>query len=313
MTCSQGALSAILVEPGSSPHTFDADSEALYFLHEDLAKRGRIIGARGIAGTRSNFAARTREGPYEVSGRLATYTTPADLDRWLPRILGGAQDGTSFPLAETLPSFGVMIDRVGGVFEYQDCYVNRAIWRSRAEPGDAEPEMLEQMVEIIGKEEDATVSWPSGAPDPSQETNDHPYIHADGTLTIDSVEYYFKSFMLIVDNHIEPRWVNSLTATELCPADRTVMLRALFPFTASNDAVFSGLYKHADQLTGVSATLVFTGQGNNCSATFTFEGLQWAQFSPSVRGKTEIEMAVDFVARKTGDSDELSVTNDSTD
>lgn len=309
--CAQGSQARMLIEPGALP--FDADSTAIEFLYEDIAKQGRLIGGRGIAGTRSQFANRMVEGSYAVTGTLGTYTSAADLDLFLPLVLGTAENADLFVPAEGVLPFYILIDRVGGIFQYNDCYVNRAVWRGGAGPGDSEPELIEQVLEIMGKSEDATVSWPAIPPAISTTSNRTPYILSHGVLTIGATPFAIKNFTLLVDNHLQPRWVNSLTATAICPSDRTVLLRVTVPFTAADDAVFSGLYKHASRHTGVTSTLVFTPTVvAGLSTTFTFTGLQWVQQSPPVRGKREIELTIDFVARKTGSNPEISVTNDST-
>ena len=314
MGCSQGALSKLAVEPDVSPHTFDDDSEFYDFLYEDIAKRGSIVDPDSITGTRSKWAAFTRESAYLVGGKLATNTSQYDLDLWLPRILGAAESpADNFALSESLPAFGILIDRVGDVFEYEDCYVNRGIWRGRAGPGDGRVQFVEQIVEVLGKDEDATTAWPGTltvADDLITATNRSPYGCADATLTIGGTPYGMKSFVIMVDNHLQPRWVTGgLTPAAICPAGRTIMLRAVLPFTAADDAV-AALYAHANQLTGVAATLVFTSSANH-STTFTFTSLQWTHNSPTVPGKQEITATFDFIARKTAaGTDELVVTNE---
>lgn len=305
-TCAQGALARFLVEPGQSPYTFDASSEIYDFHSESLAKHGRIVGARGITGSRSQLIGLTRLGSYAVGGRISMPTNPYDLDNWLPRILGGTATGDTFPLAESLPWFGVMFNRVTGTFVYEGCHVNRAVWRGTAGPADGEPELIEQILEIYCLDEDATATYPSTPPTLSQGTNRKPYIMGDGTLTIDGTTYNFQEFVLVIDNVLHPRWVNSLTPETLCPQDRVVTLRVRTPFTAD---VFSGLYANASAITGVAASLAFTN--GTVSTTFNFTNLQWADTSPVVPGKTEIPLYIDFVARSAG-SGELSVTNDAT-
>lgn len=308
MACAQGALSRLLVEPLDG--TFDVDSEIYDFLHEDLQKQGRLVGGRGITGSRSNYANRVREGAYSIGGKISTYTCSADLDLWLPRILGGAEAADVFDVADALPTFGVMVGRVSGVFQYAGCYIDKAIWRAQGGPGDGEPELVEQVLLIQAKTEDSTASLPT-LPTLSVASNRRPYICSDCVLTIGSA-FQFHDFVILVDNHLQPRWVNSLTPTAICPQDRTVMVRVTFPFTAADDAVLSGVYQLSTRATGVTATMVMTSPAAGCSTTFTFTGLQWAQVSPVVTGKEEIRLAVDFVARKTGSASELVVTNDST-
>lgn len=310
MTCAQGADAQLLVEPGASTHTFDASSEYYDFLYEDVIKRGRLVGARAITGSRSQYARPTREGHYVIGGRLATYTNSADLDLWLPRVLGGAEATNVFDVTDALATngtFGMLIDRVGGIFQYDDCVVDKCFWRAQAGPGDAEPELVEQVLTVLGLTETLGTSWPGSPPTLSVAANRSPYIMADSVLTVDSVEYQIKSCVIVVDNQVRPRYVNSLSPTALCPSDRIVMLRVVVPFTSANDAVFSGLYQHASQLTGVSSDITFTN--GSYSTEFAFEGLQWVRTSPNVKGKREIELTIDFIARKTGSASEIVVTN----
>ena len=323
MSCSQGAMAKLLVEPGSSSYTFDDSSERYDFLYEDIKKEGRLIGGRGITGTRSRYANTMRQGHYQVGGRLGMYASAGDLDLWLPRILGddssaGTGTGTSTvyeptdALSGANVDFGMLIDRVGGIFQYSDCLVNSAFFRGRAGPGNQEPEVIEQVLNIMALDEALGTSWPDPAPSLSVAANRSPYVMGDCTLTIDSTTYQIKAFVLLFDNRLQPRWVNSLAPVELCPRDRIVMLRVQLPFTASSDAVFSGLYQHSSRHDGVSAELEFAISGSDLSTTFSFEGLQWVQQSPEVKGKQEIELPIDFVARKTSVSTpEVSVDNDS--
>lgn len=299
------------MEPGASPHTFDDSSEFYDFLYEDIKKDGALVGGKGIAGTRSNFANRMREGSYRVQGKLATYTCPADLDFWLPRILGGAEVADVFDVDDALPSFGMLINRVAGTFEYQNCLVDKAIWRTEAGPGDDDPEIIEQVLDIKCRGEVVGTSWPTPAPTLSTGSNRNAYIAADGVITIGGTPYAFHDFVLLLDNHVRERWVNSLTPTQLCPQDRTVILRITFPFTASADAVLSGIYQNINRHAGVSATISLTLSGVACSTSFALTSLQWAQRAPTVPGKTDLRLTVDFGARRTGEASEIVVTNDS--
>lgn len=322
MSCVQGSQAKLLIEPGSSSYTFDSDSQRVEFLHESVKKSGHLIGGKGITGTRSRYANTMRAGHHSVGGKLATYTSPGELSLWLPRVLGdstsaGTGTSTDYEVADALSGtdvdFGMLIDRVGGIFEYQDCLVNSCFWRGRAGPGNGEPEVIEQVLDIMALDEVLGTSWPDPEPSLSTDSDRQPYIMGDSTLTIDSTTYQIKAFVLLVDNRLQPRWVNSLAPVELCPRDRVVMLRVTLPFTASDDAVFSGLYQHSSRHDGVSANLEFAPSGSGLSTTFNFEGLQWVQQSPEVQGKQEIELSLDFVARKTSvGTPELSVNNDDT-
>lgn len=74
----QGSQARLCFEPGAAPHTFDTSSEPYDFLYEGLRKQGRIVGGRGIRGTRSRSVERTRQGAYPVGGRIAFNISPAE-------------------------------------------------------------------------------------------------------------------------------------------------------------------------------------------------------------------------------------------
>lgn len=299
--CSQGSQAKLIVETSTS---FSDASEAYDFLYESIQKHGRIVYSNGITGSRSQIVERTRVGSYTVEGRLAMHACPLDLDKWLPRILGTAEVANSFTLAESIPTFYVLIDRVGGVFRYDYCYVNRGIFRSAAGPGDSAEELVEMVLEIMAKDENTSSTWPDPAPTIGVTSARLPYLFSEGVLTVNGTAYEIKDFVLAIDNFLQPRWVNSLYPSQICPTDRSVRLRTTHPFTATE---FAGLYANASADDGVSATLVFTT--GSLSTTFTMAGLQWADTSPTVRGKQEIPLYLDFVARKKGTDNELVVTN----
>lgn len=302
-TCAQGSQARLCVEPGASPHTFDTNSEPYEFLYETIQKRGRIVGGNGIRGTRSAHSARTRLGAYEIGGRLAMNVDPAGLDLWLPRILGATESADSFALAESLPAFGVLVDRVTQTFAYGDCKVARAMFHGKAGPGDSDPDLIEMVLEILGLSETTGTSYP--ALTLSTASNAAPYVMSDAsTVTIAGASRKIKEFWLVIDNFIEPRYVTGSNApATLCPKDRMVMLRATFPFDDDHDDL------HDLALAGAAGTLTFTNGG--LSTSFAFGTLQAPANSPTVRGKTEIDITLDLVARMTGSTRELVVTSDS--
>jgi hypothetical protein len=290
--------------PPNNP-TWSASSEAWDFSYFTVSKKRQLISKRGIAGTRSNMVERYKLSQYSVDGRIAFDASPLLLDAWLPRILGAAENADSFALAETVPSFGLLCDAVGAIYQYPHCYVNRAAFRAKADPQGSES-IVELIVDVAGMSEVLGTSWPSPAPSISVAANSMPYIFHEGVLTIGGTARPIKDFLLMIDNHLERRWVNSVTATEICPNDRTIMMQATCPFTS---AEYSALYNNASADDGISATLVFTN--GNMSTTFTMPGLSWADQGPEIRGKQEIDLPMTFLVLKKGASAELTVTNDS--
>lgn len=303
MACAQGAMGTVYVEPGSAPHTFDASSERYEFLYESVQARKRIVGGQGIRGTREESQESTRFGSYPVAGRLAMHVNPLMLDLWLPRILGAAENANVFDLAESLPSFGLLFNRVTQTFEYTDCVVSKAMFRAQAGPSDGDAELLELVLEIVGKTEATGTSVPAVSI-ATTATSTQNLLMAEGVFTFNSAARETKQVTILIDNHIQPRWVNSLTPTALCPRGRTIAVQTRHPY----DSGTSNLYGQARA--GATGTIVFTN--STVSTTFTFGTLQCMDESPIIRGKTEIDLIMNMVARKTGSTASLSVTNDST-
>jgi hypothetical protein len=303
MACAQGALSRFYVEPDVAPHTFDSSSESYEFLYETVQARKRIIGGQGILGTRQERQESTRFGSYTVAGRIGMHVNPLMLDLWLPRILGATESSDTFALAESLPSFGLLFNRVTQTFEYTDCVVSKAMFRAQASPSDGDAELVELVLEIMGKTEATGTSAPS-VDIATTATSTQPYVLSDGVFTFNSAAREVKQFVILIDNHVQPRFVNSLTATALCPHGRTIAVQARMPY----DSGTSNLYAQARA--GAAGTVAFTN--STVSTTFTFGTLQTNDESPIVRGKTEIEYIFNAIARKTGSTASLSVSSDST-
>lgn len=310
MACSNGAMARLAIDMDG---TFGTNSIAIPFLYENIQKKGRIIGTRGISGTREQWYQRTRIGHYTIDGRIAFHASPIALDMVLPCILGAAESTNVFNTADALLPFYALIDRVATIYKYGPCTVNRGIFRSQAGPGDSEEEFLECIMEVMATAETDGETWAGDIPAYSTtQASAAPYVLSDAVLTVNSVTYPFHDFVLVIDNHLEPRWVNSLTPTSLCPQDRTILLRVGMPFTAADAAVYANLYgtpTDAVKQGGYAATLVFTNDTK--SLTFTFLKLQWQDQSPTVMGKQPIPFYIDFVARGTGAAanNALVVTN----
>jgi hypothetical protein len=303
-SCAQGAMARLYVEPGAAPHTFDTNSESYEFLYETLQKRGRIVGGNAIRGTRSKQSERTRAGAYPVGGRIAMNVDPLMLDLMLPRILGGTESADSFPLAESLPAFGVLVNRVTQTFEYKDCIVARAMFHGKAGPGDGDPDILELVLDILAKDRVTGTSAPSVSL--STASNSSPYMHTDAVFTFAAATRQVKEWWVLIDNHIHTRWTNSLTAVRFCPADRTVAVRARLPYDDDHDDL-------VDQANaGATGTIAITNaQHTGLSTTFTFGTLQVPTEDPITRGKTELDVFLNMTARMLTTTRELVVTNDS--
>lgn len=307
-----GSLAKLLVEPGAGPHTFDINSEPYAFVYESMQTRRFTAGGRIIWGTRSEPSARRVKTSYVPVGRLHLQPGPLALDNWLPRILGGTKVGNNIDPAETLPSFGMLIHRDNGIFRYDDCVVGQAIFRGQSGPSEGGEQEVIDMVLLIyaktetGPDDGSPPTWPGSVTALQEGAQHDPYIFGQGVLSLAGNSRPFDEFVLSIDNRIAPRMRNSLTPTCFLPLGRSVKLQTKNPFltTTHTDAFNSWS-------TGIAGSLVFTSGAY--SLTCTFPHLRNTYESPTVPGKTEIPLAMNFDCLSTQATGyEIRFTNDST-
>jgi hypothetical protein len=274
--------------------TFSASSEPYEFSTESIQKRSTILDTSGIRGTRSHVSERTRFGNEEIGGTIEMPMDPVMLDNWLPRILGGTETTDSFPLAESLPLFALLIDKGFDVYQYDGCKVSRAVIRATA------GELVTLALDIVAKSETGGKSFPA-----LTFPTDQPYRFMDGALTLQSSDRAgtVTDFECVIDNAVNRRYsMGGITPTDLRETDRTVTLNATVAAEAGN----SDLYGQA--LAGAAASLVLTN--GSLSTTLDFATLQFPDRSPQVGSRDgEIMLAMEGTARRSGTTAELTVTN----
>lgn len=305
---SQGIFGRMLMEPGASPHTFDANSERYEFMREKLVSEGRIVVPKAIWGTRSEPSERARNSVSYVSGPIEMLCSPGQFLTLAPKILGNNESPTgTFNVAEDVPYFGVMMDRGADVFVIKDAKVDKAIIRGRSPKmmEEGEPELLALELRLLAKDEDNTVSWPGSAPSLSVAANQAPFVFSDATVTINGTAYEMEEFVLMVDNDLEVRFVNSLTPFSICPKSRSVLFRCSIPFCPTS---YASLYPIA--LAGATGSLAFTN--GTISSTFNFGRLQVPKKSPFIPGRTGLSLVLDGVLRSYSTTKEITLVNDST-
>jgi hypothetical protein len=301
---SQGFTSKLYVQTGSGQQLYQTASsgEVYEFLTEDLGATRQVLDTGGIRGTRSMPKERTREGVRAVQGTIVMHPSPADLDKWLPRILGTAAAGTTFALGDTFDEFSVLITRDQSNFEYTHCKVTRAEFRSQPNG------FVEMSLTIIGGDEFEGVSAPTDATLAlSTADNAYPYVFHDscGNVQIPSgTARELFDIAIAIDNVMDARFVNCPTVTSITPQDRIVSLSCTTPYDASNATLFR-------QTTDNGPAFVKFENGN-MSLRFDFASLKGPDQSPVVTGKNEIVLRHDFMARSSASTLELEVTNDST-
>ena len=270
-------------------------TEAYEFRTEGLRAAREIVETSGIRGTRSMPIERTRDGTVRINGTVAFHATPAMLDLLLPRIMGSAEVSDLFAVAETLPEFDVLIERVAKRFVYAGCKVARATFRATA--GGA----LELDLEITGKSETVSATAFPAIPAPT----DPPYIWSDAVCTVEGSARVVTRWELSIDNQLNARFSNSNTATDIHTQGRVVTVSMTVPYT-SDEVDLYGINS-----SGASgATFVLTNGGR--SITFTVGALAVADSSPVVGGPGEILLEMSGIAKSTGSTKELSITSDST-
>lgn len=300
------ALSRVCVEPGSSPYTFDANSEPYDFNGSTMQVEDSILFSNTIRGTRSQAVEQTRQGPSFVRGTISFPVDVAAMDLWLPRILGAAESADSFTLAETIPSFGLLADLVGNTHEFKDCYINEATFSGRAWSGQGTPQPLQLTLGIIGTSEAVGTTFP--AVSLSTAANKAVLMFEEGVFTIAGNANVVLQFQLKIMNHLRVRFSNSLTPTCIYPAGRTVQLLAVTPYTATEAVGAAKLY--GNTYTGSAATLAFTN--GNTSLSFALGRFQYPRITPHAVGRGEIVHICSGVARSVTTTKELVATNDST-
>lgn len=280
---------------------FDAGSTQLEFLSEELRYTESQAYNNGIRGTRSRVAERCRIAQGVVSGSIVLHPTPVELDTLFYLILGTIESTDSFVLAETIPEFGVLIERITRRFVYTGCRVSRATFSG------TQGQPITLRLDIEGETEVITnTSWPGTIP---AIDSGSPYIFSDTTfsLSADASAAEVRSFEITIDNGlITDRFMNSVTRTTIPSADRIVSLSMTVPYTADEVDL------HKQALAGAGGSLTLTNGAT--STVFTFGNLKTdPAVSPVIGSRgSEILLGLQMRAYKTGSTMELAVTHDST-
>lgn len=288
-TPAEGALAKLAIDAALP---FDTSSEPFEFISESLQMIQTHANTQGVRGTRSRLAPRTRIVTEQISGSLVLNPSVTELDRLWPRILGGATSVGVTDVADTLPEFQVMVDRVTKVFTYAGCRV------SRATLSGTQGQPLSVTLDIEGETE--SVGNAGTFPAITIDT-DTMFVFSDITLTLDSVAREVTTFSLVIDNVLDTgRYLNSVTRAEIPAQDRQVTLDVTIPYTTDADDL------HDLAIAGIDGSLAWAD--GSTTYTFDFGNLKSAARSPVVSGKTEILLPLTFDCYKSGSDSEVKVT-----
>ncbi len=250
-----------------------------------LGKHDTVLDTNGIRGSRTHQYARTRQGPYTVSGPIVLEPSKACADAMISYILGGST------LQETLPTFTVAIDRIAKLHTYSTCVVDKATFKA------SQGGFLELTLDIEGE----TESLGSGGGGVGSVEDGSPLVFTDATLQIASTSYIFRECTVVVDNHVKKdRFMNSLTRTALPALDRTVTVTLSLPYTADTIALYD------TGATGATVVLAFTDADG--SVTITAYEVQFPAQPPVTPGKDEVMLTLSGTAHGTGSNNtELTI------
>ena len=253
---------------------------------------------QGMRGTRTHNKYGIRTGLKTSQGPIVLEPRVDELAVLLPFILGGTAIGTSYPLAEVLPSHVWDVDSVSDVYRFTGVYVNRATFRSSA----GQPMSL--TLECIGSDwTNDAITFPSISGTYSVLA---PFMHYDLVLTVDAVAHKPDDFTLVIDNRLSQIFRNSQTPSFIKPADRIITLGMTFGNSTDEQTLWA--------LTAITdAALVATFSQATTSLAFTLPTAQTMQETPRVNGRpTEVTRSFQFQARATAALGELTTVLDST-
>jgi hypothetical protein len=282
---------------------WDGTGEEIYFpITCGLMEVQEHVIVPGTRGSRALFPDQTVRGNRQAGGSMRLKFGPVDLDKWLPRILGAAEDSNEFKVANTVPWFNCLVDKgQGKFFEYRDCKVARATFSGQSGG------VVDMMLDIVAKkEEEYTDAWPTISFSPDLGTR--PLRFAEGSLTIDSINILFESFSLVIDNLISPRFYAGDDAATCVDEDRRIVTLSV---PAAHTSVAKELYKRGFE--GLAGAMAWSA--DNMSTSVALPMLHWAKRSNTMEGDGDTPVILEMLAYRTeaGDSgadDEITITND---
>ena len=298
MACgAMGWASRLAVQQGA---TLDTGGEPFHFLRESITFRQMIRRREVITGKRGVQSNTLKNGLTYSLGSIWLEPTPAVLDVWLPLILGGAESSDVFDFADTVPAFTLGKDLDTDLYQYGNCYVNRAVFSS------ASNGQLTLRLDIVGGLESDLGAWPAFTKTIGDDVDDQPYGHEEVALTLNGNAHIFWQHQLTIDNNLTPKIVNSAVPDSWCPSDnRVVTYSAQLPFATANEL---GLYNTVGRTEIAGA---FTYTNGNVSTLFNMPNMRNQPRTPNVRNKGEIPHQMNFFLTEDSAASELQVTNDS--
>ncbi|WP_397570661.1 phage tail tube protein [Schlesneria sp. T3-172] len=301
MTESMGWASALAMQPMANianTTAFSSSSSRLEFVSCDLAETIPIEQDDGLRGTRTRAAERLAQGNIAVGGSIVLEPTPVELETIMPFIMGTASSSGTYALADTLPFLYLLVDYTTKVNTFTT-KVSRATFS--ASPG----RKLQLKLDLVGTVMTiGNAGTFASASIPAMDLTARPWMMYDlgSGVTINSLTYSIDRFELIIDNMIDPTYMQGQTATDLEPADRIITLGMQTKFT-STEVV---LQTDTRAKTGRAASLAFTNGSN--ILTMTFAQLVAMAESVKIPGRSKLRLPLNYQCYGLSTTKELVVT-----
>lgn len=286
-----GSQARLGYKTGSGTPSWGSGAKQHAFLSEGMIKQEQVISDNVIRGTRSHSEEQCRAGTYEVGGPVSFVACPNILEDFLPHILGAAKASDTpganidrYGLAETLPEFALLIDKVGAVYEYKGCQVDQCqLTASKDQPV--------QMNLSIRALEQSNTSWNSSVTAIAVAANSDPYIFHDfkvEKLGGETGEAPVDSFTLTVNNSLTVDHRNSQAPTTILPHDREILLDIRVPFNSDNEGELYSSTSDSD------AKISLNNGTFDCE--FHFKHLKQIRRTAIVPGKSDLGMDLSYRA-----------------
>lgn len=307
---SDGIYAMMAVDDALSPaySEYDSASPCFPLLAEgsSLVQKIAHVNTAGLNGEVDEDAEFTREGFRMCEGDIGLAATPETIHQFFPRISGMAWNGSakSWPVKPLASDWHTILHKDAKVFEYRNIQVGSFTLSSTA------GEIVKFVMSCMGKTRAALqASWPSGLL-PSMLT---PYMHADAVVVVGGDTIKTRSFSLVHNRNLGPRYYDSNTP---CGFKRngktTTTLQLVVPTTAAN---LADLLEGAVPPSALSVVITFTHPTAAMSTVITLPGWQIPPQDPAVNSG-EILLTLDGTCRRTDNAGarvpSMTITSDAT-
>lgn len=290
----------------------------LEFTGEGPVASGQNYHNGGVRGTRSRGREGERRVGVSVGGTVNLTPRYTELRTLLPLILGAAETGSgssgtpyAYALAETLPSFYLLIQRVPAeisshtkaVYLYEGCVVSRAVFSaSQAGPLslaldiEATTEKFYQHGSVSTAFDGSTAVMSTGSAVPSSSPGtEQCWIFSDtqrstANMKLGAADREAFEWSLSLDNMLDTsRQLNSLYRRSMPAQDRDVQMNATVPFsTAEMDLLWPDVNSASPDMNDNEARFVADSAMGSITLDFVMGTWNPRPVTPGVASKDEV-------------------------